>query len=48
MGSIHICLERKERGGCGVNQVLGICLVEAMGITIGTVELFLVSGLPIA
>ena len=29
MGCIDVCLERKERGGCGVKQVLGICLVEA-------------------
>ena len=26
-GCINVCLERKGRGGCGVKQVLGICLL---------------------
>ena len=30
MGCIDVCLERKRRGVCGVKQVLGICIVEAM------------------
>ena len=42
MGSINVCLERKRRGDCGV---LGIYLVEATGVSMGTVELFLVGGL---
>ena len=45
MGSINVCLERKERGGCGVKGLLGICLVEAASISTGIVELFLVGKL---
>ena len=45
MGSINVCLERKRRGDCGVKLVLGIYLVEALGVSMGTVELFLVGGL---
>ena len=45
MGTINACLEIKVREGCGVKPVLGICLVEAAGISIGTVEAFLVGGL---
>ena len=28
MGCINVCPERKGKGGSGVKQVLGICLVE--------------------
>ena len=42
MGCINVCLERKGRGGCGVKLVLGICLVEQRGKSVGTVELVLV------
>ena len=45
MGTINACLEIKGREGCGVKPVLGICLVEATGISIGTVEVFLIGGL---
>ena len=45
MGSLNVCLERKGRGGCRVKPVLGICLVEAMRLSVGTVELLLVGGL---
>ena len=29
MGCINACLERKGKGGCGVKEVLGVCLVQA-------------------
>ena len=45
MGSIKVCLKRKGKRGCGVKPVLGICLVEGKGISMGTVELFLVGRL---
>ena len=45
MAAINVHLKRKGRGGCWMKSVLGICLVEATGISKGKVELFLVVGL---
>ena len=34
MGSINVYLERKGKGGYGVKQVLGICLVQARRVKV--------------
>ena len=44
LGCINVCLERKGKGGCGVKQMLGICLVEATRWKCGTVEWVLING----
>ena len=45
MSCINVCLERKAKGGCGVKQVLGVFIFEAIRWRSGTVEQVLVGGL---
>ena len=42
MGSTSVRLQRKGKGGCGLNPVLGICLWVS---EYGSVKLFLVGAL---